>query len=116
MFSGETALMVRSLLTSFCVVLCSSWSDSTGAILSQIDYTLINTSTTTALCTLGLAQPGSINQIWNVTNTGTVNSGYAVFTLPSWVTQSGGIAPGGSTSFGGIFNISGGSPQWIVLS
>lgn len=94
---------------------CSTWTDSSGAILSQISYTLTNTSSTLASCTLGLNQPSKISQIWNVTNSGTVKGAYTVFTLPSWITQAGGIAANSNTTFGGIFDITSGSPQWIIF-
>ena len=110
------AISFLSVFNILLCYLCSTWTDGTGALLSQINYTLTNISSSTALCSLGLAQPANINQIWNVTNTGVVKSGYTVFALPSWVTQAGGIAAGGNTTFGGIFNISGGSPKWIVFS
>lgn len=95
---------------------CSTWQDGTGGLFSQIDYTLSNTSSKTAMCTLGLLDPSAINQIWNVTRTSAVNSGYTVFTLPSWVTQAGGVAGGGSAGFGGIFNVTAGSPKWAVFA
>ena len=95
---------------------CSTWTDSTGAILSQVNYTLTNTSAITAICTLGLVQPGKISQIWNVTNTGNTKGVYTVFALPSWITQAGGIAANSNTTFGGIFDITSGSPQWTIFT
>jgi len=53
----------------------STWTDSTGAILSQVNYTLTNNSSSLKTCSLGLTQPANISQIWNVTQTSTVTNG-----------------------------------------
>ena len=94
---------------------CSTWTDSTGKLLTQLSYTLtVNDGTQRVSPTLGLKDPTKVQQIWNVTQTSQISNGYTVFTLPTWIIQAGGMAPGSNTTFGGIFDVTAGSPVWVI--
>ena len=93
----------------------STWTDSNGKLLSQLNYTLtVNGGTDKVSPLLGLQDVSKVQQIWNVTQTSQVSNGYTVFTLPTWIVQAGGMAPGSNTNFGGIFDVTAGSPVWAI--
>ena len=93
---------------------CSTW-NSDGKLLCQLNYTLtVNGGANKVTPTLGLQDVTRLQQVWNVTQTSQVSNGYTVFTLPTWIVQAGGMAPGANTSFGLIYDVTAGSPVWAI--